>query len=102
MFIVTCIYRTMSSGFEHNNKHVFDTLEKASEYIRTEWYDSLCEENDYPSEWDEENFRRPMPQREEFTVEALQKIRGKVIFAPYHYEHAIVQNELHLEEVRSR
>ena len=102
MFIVTCIYRTASSGFEHNNKHVFDTLEKASEYIRTEWYDSLCEENDYPSEWDEENFRRPKPQREEFTVEALQKIRGKVIFAPYHYEHAIVQNELHLEEVRGR
>ena len=102
MFIVTCIYRTSSSGFESSKKHTFDTIEKASEYIRTEWYDNLCEENDYPSEWDEENFRRPMPQREEFTVDALKKIRSKVIFAPYHYEHAIAQNELHLEEVYKR
>ena len=99
MYILTCIYRTASSGFEHNTKHIFDTIEKASEYIQTEWYDSLCELNYYPSEWNEENLRGPMPSRDAFSVEAIKKIRGKVLFAPYDTYHAIIQNELHLEKV---
>jgi hypothetical protein len=90
----------MSSGFEHNNKHVFDTLEEASKYIMTEWYDSLCEENDYPSEWNEEDLGIPMPSREDFTVEAIKKIRGNVLFAPYDKANAIVQNELHLNKAK--
>ena len=94
-----CIYRTSSSGFESSKKHTFDTIEKASEYIRTEWYDNLCEENDYPSEWDEENLGGPMPSRDDFTVEAIKKA-GKVLFAPYDKYCALVQNELHLEQVK--
>lgn len=100
MYIVTCIYRTASSGFENKTKHTFDTLEKASAYIQTEWYDTLCEVNDYPSEWNEEDLGIPMPSREDFTVEAIKKIRGKVLFAPYDKYHAIVQNELHLEKAK--
>ena len=88
----------MSSGFEHRGNRLFDTIEQASEYIQTEWYDTLCEENDYPSEWDEENLGCPMPSREDFTVEAIQKIRGNVLFAPYDKVNAIVQNELHLNK----
>ena len=99
MYVLTCIYRTASSGFESSNKHIFDTLEEASEYIRTEWYNGLCEINDYPSEWNEEHLRGPMPSRDDFTVEALQKLRGKVLFAAYDTYHCIVQNELHLEKV---
>jgi hypothetical protein len=98
MFVLTCIYRTASSGFEHNNKHIFDTIEKASEYIRTEWYDGLCELNEYPSEWNEEHLGGPMPSRDDFTVEAIKK-KGRVLFAPYDRYHAIVQNELHLDKV---
>jgi hypothetical protein len=100
MFLVTCIYRTASSGFETSSKHTFDTIEEASEYIRTEWYNTLCEINDYPSEWDEEDLG-PMPSRDEFTVEAIKK-KGKVLFAPYDKYHAIIQNELHLEQIKSR
>jgi len=100
MYILTCIYRTASSGFEHNTKHSFNTIEEASKYIMTEWYDGLCELNEYPSEWNEEDLGGPMPSREAFTVEALKKIRGNVIFAPYDNYHAIVQNELHLDKVK--
>ena len=99
MYLVTAIYRTASSGFENSNKKLFDTLEQASEYIRTEWYDSLCEVNDYPSEWNEEDLGRPMPTREDFSLETINKTRGKVLFAPYDKYHCIVQNELHLEIV---
>lgn len=97
MYLVTEIYRTASSGYENSHKELFDTIEQASEYIRTTWYDGLCELNDYPSEWNEEDLGGPMPTRDAFTVEAIKKIRGKVLFAPYDQHHAIVQNELHLE-----
>jgi hypothetical protein len=90
----------MSSSFESKTPKLFNTIEEASEYIRTEWYDSLCEINDYPSEWNEENLG-PMPSRDDFTIEAIQKIRGSVLFAPYDKELCIVQNELHLQKVAS-
>ena len=102
MYLVTVIYRTASSGYENSYKKLFDTLEEASEYIRTVWYDEFCELNYYPDEWDEENLRGPMPTRDAFTVEAIKKIRGKVLFAPYDHYHCIIQNELHLEVINKK
>lgn len=100
MYLVTYIYRSASSGSESRTNKVFNTIEEASEYIRTEWFDSLCEINEYPSDWDEENLGRPMPTRDDFTVEAIKKIRGSTLFAPYDNHHAIVQNELLLEKMK--
>ena len=104
MFLVTYIYRTASSGFESKTKKLFDTLEKAVDYIHGEWYDSLCEINEYPNEWDEEDLGMPMPQRDNFSLEAIKKARStkcsKVLFAPYSQYCSLVQNELHLEEVK--
>lgn len=104
MFLVTYITRTQSSGFESRNNKVFDTLEKAAEYIKGEWFDSLCEINDYPIEWDDDDLGRPMPTRDEFSLEAIVKLRsGKfksnVLFAPYSQYAGLITNELHLEEV---
>jgi hypothetical protein len=93
MYLLTYIYRTASSGSESRTNTIFETLEKAVKYIKTEWYDSLCEINDYPSEWNEDDLG-PMPSRESFTLESVK--RG-TIFAPYDKYHAIVQNELILD-----
>jgi len=105
MFLVTYITRTQSSGFESRNNKIFDTLEQAAEYIRTEWYDGFCELNSYPDEWDEEDFGRPMPTRDEFSLDAINKIRSKKfyfgkLFDPYSQYAGLVPNELHLEEVK--
>jgi hypothetical protein len=105
MFLVTYITRSHSSGFENSNKKIFDTLEQAAEYIRTEWYDTFCELNNYPDDWDEEDFGRPMPKREDFSLEAIKKIRSAkyhhlgVLFDPYSNYCAAVPDELRLEEV---
>ena len=100
MFLVTYTYRNASSGSESITKKLFETIEEAAEYIQTEWYDSLCEINYYPEEWNEENLGRPMPSRSDFSLEAIQKIRGTVVFAPYDNHHAIVQNELRLDNLK--
>ena len=101
MFLVTYIYRQASSGAEHSHPRVFQTLEEATEYIRTEWYDSFCESNYYPEEWDEENLGGPMPSRDDFVnFVKNRKAWAKTIFAPYDNHHAIVQNELRIEEVK--
>lgn len=101
MFLVTYIYRQASSGAEHSHPRVFQTLEEATEYIRTEWYDSFCDGNDYPQEWDEENLGGPMPSRDDFVnFVKNRKPWAKTIFAPYDNHHAIVQNELRIEEVK--
>jgi hypothetical protein len=102
MFLLTWITRSASSGFENRTNHIFDTIEEASTYIRTEWYDEFCEFNDYPCEWDEENLGGPMPSREDFTVEKIQKNRYKVLLSPFDKHHQIVQNELHLVETTKR
>jgi hypothetical protein len=102
MFLVTWITRTASSGFENRMNHMFETIEAASEYIRTEWYDEFCELNYYPDEWDEENLGGPMPSRDDFTVEAIKKNRGNVLLAPFDTYHQIVQNELHLVNITER
>jgi len=99
MFLVTSIYRQGSSGAEQSHKKLFETLEEASEYIRTEWYDSLCEINDYPQYWEEEDLGGPMPSRDEFTLESIKKRKSNVLFAPYDNHLCLIQNELHLEEV---
>lgn len=98
MFLVTSIYRQASSGAEQRHVQLFVSLEQASEYIRTEWYDSLCEINDYPQYWDEETLGGPMPSRDDI-VESIKNRKSNVVFAPYDNHHCIVQNELHLEEV---
>lgn len=104
MFLVTYITRTQSSGFESRNNKNFDTLEQATEYIQGTWYDSFCELNGYPDEWDEEDFGRPMPTREDFSLEAINKIRSKKfyfgkLFDSYSQYAGLVPNELHLTEV---
>jgi hypothetical protein len=105
MFVVTYITRTLSSGFESRTVKTFETLEKATEYIHGEWYDSFCELNSYPDDWDEEDFGRPMPSREDFSLEAIKKIRSKKfylgkLFDPYSQYAALVPNELLLEETK--
>jgi len=103
MFLVNWINRNPSNGKESSYKRIFDTLEEAAEYIRTEWYDCFCETNDYPSDWYEDHLGGPMPTQEDFSLEAIQKIRSgkfkKMLFGPYNTYHCIVENELHLEEV---
>ena len=105
MYVVTYIYRTASSGFETRTNKVFDTIEEAATYIHGEWYDSFCESNDYPNEWDTEDLSRPMPMRDEFSLEAINAARSKkfwlgTLFAPYSAYCGLVQNELRLEEVK--
>jgi hypothetical protein len=105
MFLVTYITRTMSSGFESRSNKLFDTLEQAVAYIQGEWYDSLCEINDYPTEWNEEDLGRPMPTRDDFSLESIVKARSgkfksKVLFDPYSQYCGHVPNELYLEEVQ--
>jgi len=107
MFLVTYITRTQSSGFESRNNKTFDTLEQAAEYIRTEWYDSFCELNDYPDEWDEEDLGRPMPTRDDFSLDAIKKAMSKKfwlgkLFDPYSNYCGHVPNELHLTEVTKK
>jgi len=104
MFLVSYTYRTASSGSESRNDKVFDTLEEAAKYIRTEWYDSFCEINEYPDEWDEENLGRSMPTRNDFSIEAIKniifsKFKPTLLFGPYDKYCGLVQNELHLKEV---
>ena len=55
MFLVTYITRAHSSGYENRNNKTFDTLEEAAAYIQGEWYDSFCDLNSYPDNWDEED-----------------------------------------------
>jgi hypothetical protein len=99
MFLVTYVYRQASSGAEHTYPRIFQTLEEASEYIRTEWYDSFCDNNDYPQEWNEEDLGGPMPTRDDF-MNFIKNRKSKIIFSPYDCHHALVQNELRLEEVK--
>ena len=104
MFLVTYITRTQSSGFESRNNKIFDTLEQAAEYIRTEWYDIFCGLNYYPDEWDEEDLGRPMPTRDDFSLDAIKKAMSKkfwsgTLFDPYSNYCGHVPNELHLTEV---
>jgi hypothetical protein len=101
MFLVTYIYRQASSGAEHSYPHIFQTLEEATEYIRTEWYDDFCESNYYPEEWDEENLGGPMPSRDDF-VKFIKERKWSTIFAPYDKHHAIVQNELRIQEIHEK
>jgi hypothetical protein len=98
MFLVTYIYRNPSSGAEQSHPRVFETLEQASQYICTEWYDDFCEINYYPEEWDEENLGGPMPSRDDF-AKFVKERKWSTIFGPYDKHHAIVQNELRLEVV---
>ena len=105
MFLVNWINRNPSNGSESRSNRTFDSLELAAEYIRTEWYDNLCDTNDYPSEWNEDDLGGPMPTREDFSLEAIIKIRsGKFkttkLFGPYNEYYCIVENELHLEELK--
>lgn len=105
MFLVTYITRSHSSHYENSTNKTFDTLEQAAEYIRTEWYDTFCELNNYPDDWDEEDFGCPMPKREDFSLEAINKLRSgkfikKVLFDPYSNYCAAVPDELRLEEVK--
>ena len=93
MYLLTYIYRTASSGCESRYNKTFDTLDAVVKYIQTEWYDSFCEDNEYPDDWDEENLG-PMPSREFFTVKTVK--RGS-FFAPYDQFLAIVQHELILD-----
>jgi len=98
MFLVTYIYRQASSGAEHSYPRIFQTLEEATEYIRTEWYDEFCESNYYPEEWYEEHLG-PMPSRDDF-VKFVNERKSSTIFAPYDTHHAIVQNELRIQQVK--
>jgi hypothetical protein len=105
MFLVTYITRTKSSGFESRSNKTFDTLEQAAEYIQGEWYASFCELNEYPDDWDEEDFGTPMPKQEDFSLEAIKKARsGKywlgTLFAPYSQYAGLIPNELLLQEVK--
>jgi len=105
MFLVTYITRTLSSGYENRNSKTFDTLEEAATYIHGDWYDSFCEINYYPDEWDEEDFGRPIPTREDFSLEAIKKARSNKyffgnLFKPYSKYAALVPNELLLEEIK--
>jgi hypothetical protein len=105
MFLVTYVTRAHSSGYENRNNKAFDTLELAAAYIQGEWYDGFCELNNYPDDWDEEDFDCAMPKREDFSLEAINKARSKKywignLFAPYSKYHGLVPDELRLEEVK--
>ena len=71
MYHLTCISRTMSSGYETSYKKSFETLEEAAKYMHDVWYDEYCEDYFFPDEWDEEDRGCPFPKKEEFTYESL-------------------------------
>jgi hypothetical protein len=105
MFLVTYITRAHSSGYENRSNKIFDTLEEAVTYIQGEWYITFCEINSYPDNWDEEDFGCPMPKREDFSLESINKIISKKywsgeIFGPYSQYCGLVPDELHLEEIK--
>jgi hypothetical protein len=105
MFLVTYITRAHSSGYENRSNKVFDTLEEAATYIQTKWYDGFCDLNSYPDDWDEEDFGCPMPKREDFSLESInKKLSAKfwlgTLFAPYSAYCGLVPDELRLEEVK--
>ena len=102
MFHLTYITRTTSSGFESRDNKTFDTLEAAAAYIHGMWYDNFCEINDYPDCWDETDFGRPFPTRDEFNLEAIKKMLSDKytlgnLFNPYSNYAALVPNELILK-----
>jgi hypothetical protein len=105
MFRVTYIVRTASSGFESTYNKTFETLEQVAEYIQGTWYTTFCEINSYPSEWDDADFGRLMPTREEFSLETIKKISSKkiwlgILFGPYSTYCGLVPNELRLEQIK--
>lgn len=101
MYRVTYIVRNPSNGSEDFYCWTFDSLEKASEYIRTKWYDSFCDINDYPSAWYDEHMGMAMPSRESFSVDELKKVRFSTVFAPLDSHFQIVPNELRLDKVHA-
>jgi len=106
MFLVTYITRAHSSGFENRSNNVFNTFEEAVAHIQTDWYDNFCDLNNYPDDWDEEDFGYPMPKREDFSLEAINKIRSKKfwsgeIFALHSKSCCLVPDELRLEELKN-
>lgn len=106
MFRVTYIARAHSSGIENRNSKTFDTLEQAAKYIQDEWYESFCTLNNYPDDWDADDMGCSMPEREDFSLEAINKLRSKkvwlgVLFAPYSTLLTLVPDELRLEMVKA-
>jgi hypothetical protein len=100
MFRVTYITRAQSSGFENRNIKDFETLTMATAYIQGEWYDNFCEYNNYPDDWDADDYSCPMPKREDFNLE--KKFRLGTLFAPYSKYGALVPDELRLEIVTAK
>ena len=104
MYHLTCISRTLSSGFESRYKKSFETLEEAAKYIQDVWYDEYCEDFEFPLEWDEEDRGCAFPKKEEFTYEALKnKFNNKfnrrcvVLIDAYSQYAALIPNEVMLE-----
>ena len=104
-YLVTGIYRALSSGNESYNKKIFATLEEAATYIHDVWYDEFCEDFYFPSEWDEEDMGAPFPKKEEFTYKAIKdkmenskyNKRSINLFRYYSQHHALIPNELMLD-----
>jgi len=104
MYHLTCISRTMSSGYETSYKKSFETLEEAAKYMHDVWYDEYCEDYFFPDEWDEEDRGCPFPKKEEFTYESLKnKFNNKynkrrvVLIDAYSQYAALIPNEVMLE-----
>ena len=104
MYHLTCISRTLSSGYESSYKKSFETLEEAATYIHDVWYDEFCQDFEFPGEWDEEDKGCPFPKKEEFTYEALKnKFNNKyskrrvVLINAYSQYAALIPNEVMLE-----
>jgi len=77
MYTVIQITRAHSSGYENTSARAFSTIEDVANFLQNEWYDSFCEGNNFPSDWDEEDMGAPFPPKESFSVDAIQKKFGK-------------------------
>lgn len=90
MYHLINIIRNPSNGSEFITVKQFETIEEASEYVRTDWYDAFCSNQE---EWDD--YDVPFPKREDFTV-----CRVGTVFAAYNTYYAITEFELRLQNGR--
>lgn len=101
MFVVTYTYRQFSNGIEHTSQKIYSSLEDVIAYIRDIWYPDLCEDEDFPASWNENDMGCAFPPKDEFTKEFIEyKMEKKQpVFNPYSNYFCMIPNELLVEEI---
>ena len=101
MYTVTYIYREPFCDSENIITKSFLTIEEVSKYIRDGWYESYCDKNNYPDEWDEIDMCCLFPSKNDFSIDAiknkLQNNKNALLFGPRSDNFWLVLDELWLK-----